>query len=174
MSWNLRQIREPGLAHLLPPASLIQFDHEIRVFNFKISRRIVEGEVPILTNAQKGDINRRRSQCLSLAAHDFGDITIAIQQVIVGNSSFLYQLLQQHLPEAARMINRKADVFVQMKNLNPRPVDAWLAGKRVQKLELRRSRRGNDPRVPMFANRSANGGHGLLGSGFTQGSLVVK
>ena len=61
MSWNLRQIREPGLAHLLPPASLIQFDHEIRVFNFKISRRIVEGEVPILTNAQKGDIDRRRS-----------------------------------------------------------------------------------------------------------------
>jgi hypothetical protein len=41
-------------------------------------------------------------------------------------------------------------------------------------LELRRSRRGNDSRVPMFANRSANGGRGLLGSGFTQGGLVVK
>ncbi len=44
------------------------------------------------------------------------------------------------------MLNRQADVFVEMEKLDARPVDAWRGGERIEKRELRRAGRGNDPR----------------------------
>ena len=52
---HLRQVSEPGFAHLLLPAGFVKRDDQVRVLDLKISRRVVEGKMPILANAQKRD-----------------------------------------------------------------------------------------------------------------------
>src|SRR5580704_5977386 len=62
---HLRNIGEPGLAHLLLSARLIEIYDEIRFFGIKISGRIVEGNMTVLADSKKRDIDRRRSQLAS-------------------------------------------------------------------------------------------------------------
>ena len=84
--------------------------------------------------------------------------------MVVGDSGFPHQLLQQHLAKASRMRDRQADVFVEMKSFHLRPVDLRRLGNSIQKFELRRSRRSNDPCVAMLGDGAANGRRRLLRS----------
>ena len=62
------------------------------------------------------------------------------------------------------MGSRQADVFVKMKSFYLGPVDSRRFGQSIQKLQLRGSGRGYDPRVATLCDRAANGRHGLRGS----------
>ena len=61
---NLSERLEPALPHLLPPAGMIKLHHNIRSLCFKISWWVVKGQMPILTNAGKTNVNRMpRKNC---------------------------------------------------------------------------------------------------------------
>ena len=71
------------------------------------------------------------------------------------------QPLEQVAAEARRVIDRQADVLVEMKHLDARPVDARRGGERVEKLELRRAGRGDDPGLLPCVNRRTKGLRGV-------------
>src|SRR5438876_11097459 len=50
---------KPSFAELLFAAGVVEVDDDVRFFGLKISGRIVEGEMPILTNADESDLDRR-------------------------------------------------------------------------------------------------------------------
>src|SRR5579872_89779 len=56
----LRNIGEPRLAYLLLATRLIEVDDDIRLFGIEISGWIVEGNVPVLADAEERNVNRRR------------------------------------------------------------------------------------------------------------------
>ena len=61
------------------------------------------------------------------------------------DTSRLNQPLAQVLPETRRMIGRQADILVEMKQLDLRPVEIGLAHQLIEEGNLRRSGRGDDP-----------------------------
>ena len=52
---------KPALADLLPPARLVQRHDQVRVSRVEVGRRIVEGEVAVLADADEGDSRSARS-----------------------------------------------------------------------------------------------------------------
>src|ERR1019366_1911440 len=92
-------------------ASLVAQD-DVRLFRFEVCRRIVESDVPILTNTEKGDVDWLRSQVFANTAHGLGRIcSITFEQVIPGDAGLPDQLLQQHLTKAPGMRDRQPDVL---------------------------------------------------------------
>src|ERR1700757_1281227 len=69
---NLRNIGEPCLADLLLPARLVEIDDDVRFLGVEIGRWIVERDVPVLTDAEKGDVNRRRGNLSADLASHYG------------------------------------------------------------------------------------------------------
>ena len=51
---------EPAFAHLLAPARLVQLHDEVRALGDEVRRRIVEREMSVLADADKGDVDRGR------------------------------------------------------------------------------------------------------------------
>ncbi len=72
------------------------------------------------------------------------------------------------------MGDRQADVFVEMKSFHPGPVDPRRLRQSIQKFELRRSRRSNDPRIATFCDGAANGPRRLFGSRPTQRDPIIE
>ena len=89
MSWNFRDTCEPAFAHLLAAAGFIELDDEIRLVGIEIGGRVVEGEVCILTDAGERNINWRRLQLVSNLTDHFAGMALAIEQVIVRDSSLI-------------------------------------------------------------------------------------
>src|SRR5438876_40843 len=50
---NVREVREPGLSHLLAAAGLIQVNDEIGFFGLEIRRRVIERQMAILADSDK-------------------------------------------------------------------------------------------------------------------------
>ena len=61
MPGNLRERSEPSLIHLLLPAWFVEVDDKIRTLIFKVCRRIIEGEVSVLSDPDECNINGRRT-----------------------------------------------------------------------------------------------------------------
>src|SRR5437660_5619596 len=57
---NLGDFGEPRLADLLLAARLVKIDDDIRFFGVEICRGIVKCDMPVLPDAEKGDVERRR------------------------------------------------------------------------------------------------------------------
>src|SRR5579862_1837947 len=72
-----------------------------------------------------------------------------------------YEAFQQNLAEAGGMGHRQPDVFVQMKQFDPRPVNVRFGDKRIEELELRGSSRGNQTSRSTSADGLANRGGSL-------------
>ena len=87
---------------------------------------------------------------------DARGVALAVEQVIAGDAGLADQPLEQVPAEAGGMIDGQADVLVEMKQLDPRPVDAGRRGERVEELELRRAGRGDDPRDASRFDRVAS------------------
>jgi len=129
--------REPSFAKLLAPASLVQINDKIGFLGFKIRWRIVECEMPILSDPHERDVDRRREQCLAGVADDFRRILFSIQQIVFRNSSLLNQPFAKKSTEAGRVRSWKANVFVQVKHFDLLPVDSRQTRENLQKLKLR-------------------------------------
>src|SRR6202050_4287386 len=94
--------------------------------------------------------------------------------MVVSNSGFTHQLLQQHLAETSRMSHRQTNVFVEMKSLYLPPVDPRGLGQSIQKFELRRCRRSNDPRLATLSDCSANGHRRLFRGRLPQRQSITE
>src|ERR1700677_920972 len=128
----LRNVGKPGFAYLLLAAGFIQRHDDVGVLSFKVGRGVVECDVPVLANSQKCNIHGAGCELYAYTAHYFRRISsVAVEQVIVGNSSFVHQLVQQHLPKTSWVGGRQADVFIEMKNFYTRPVDTGRLGQGV-------------------------------------------
>src|SRR5262249_40403161 len=113
----------------------VQFYDEIRIFNLKICRWIIERKMSVLPDAEKCNINVSRCNLFPHAPHDLRRIgSISVEQVIFLDSSLLNELLQKHLPKTPRMRSRKPDVFIKMKSLDLGPIDALRFRQRIQKV----------------------------------------
>src|SRR5881275_1837506 len=169
---NVREVREPGLSHLLAAAGLIQVNDEIAFFGLEIRRRVIERQMAILADSDKGDVNRCCGQLLRDFANRLRNISVTLKKVILVNFSFPNQTLEEVFPKAGGMRRWQADVFIQVKHLNARPLDAGHSGQSVEKLELRGARRGNDSRPAAFLYCLAEGNGGLLRRSPPQRGLV--
>src|SRR5579859_6398698 len=54
---HLRNVGEPGFANLLLAAGVIEIYDDVGAVGGEISGRIVEGDVPILSNPKEGDVD---------------------------------------------------------------------------------------------------------------------
>ena len=121
---NIRHTPEPSLIHLLLPARVVEWDHQIRIVDFEVCGRIVECQVRILPNSDKRQIDRFALKF----SPDFSDrtsrISVAVQEVISSDPRLADQSLEQILPKARRMRDGKSDVFVKVENFDATPVDA--------------------------------------------------
>ena len=114
----------------------------------EIGRRIVEGEVRVLADADEGDVDGRALDRLADGAAHRVEITVAVERVKRRDAGAVDEVLVQHAPEAGRVIGGDADVLVEMEQLDPRPVDGRARGEAVQEAELRVPRGGDGPGVP--------------------------
>ena len=55
---DILQALKPAFAKLLAAASLIQIHHNVGVFDLKVRRWIIKGQVPVFSDADEGDIHR--------------------------------------------------------------------------------------------------------------------
>ena len=49
--WHLCDVGEPSLADLLMAAGFVELDNQIGFFGVEVSRRVIEGEMAVLSNA---------------------------------------------------------------------------------------------------------------------------
>src|SRR5436190_13719161 len=101
---HLRKTCEPCFAYLLLSAGLVQVHHDVRIFSFKVGGWIVKCNVAVFTYSEESYIDRRCRQLFpNLPREVRWVIRVAIEQMIVDDSSFLDQLLQKHLAKTAGM-----------------------------------------------------------------------
>src|SRR5215468_649080 len=98
----------------------------------------------VLANADEGDVDGRFADRLIRPGDDLSRIPFSIQEVSICDSSLADQVLLQKAAETGGMRHGQSDVLVEMKEFHPVPVEALGAGKRVEKLELRRRAGRND------------------------------
>src|SRR4029077_18413676 len=101
-------------------------------------------------------------------------LSVAVKQVILRDSSFSNQLLEQHLAKASRVGDRQPDVLIEMKHLNMLPVEVGHFGERVQEFQLRSRCRGDDARLAIIPYSAPNGRGSLLRRRVAQRDLVVE
>ena len=149
-------------------------DDEIRLARVEVGRRIVEGEMAVLADADERHIDRRRRDLMADRLADDLGILLAVEQVRGGDASRTNQPLVEIPPKAGRMRRRQVQVFVEVKQLHLRPRQLAPFDERRQELELRRAGRRDDARAP--ARRDAIGydfgGHG--GRDASKGRGIVE
>src|SRR5262249_53791958 len=94
--------------------------------------------------------------------------------MVIGYSRRFDQTFEQVFAKTRRMRDRQAGVFIEVEHLDFRPVNAGRLCQSVQKLELRRARRGDDARAPSLRDCAFDGVRCLTGSGFAQLDFIVE
>ena len=162
---HVGQLREPTLVYLLLPASYIESHYQVWFLTSEIRWRIVKRQVPVFSDSHKSDINRTGNQFTANSLCDLLGDALSIQKVVLSDSGFVadssfepdFSLkndpFQNVFPETGRMRGRQANVFVQVKKLDPVPIDVCCASQRIQKLKLRCP--GCATRAPPFSRRAA-------------------
>src|SRR5215469_9544988 len=113
-------------------------------------RRVIERQVAILANSDKSDVNRSCDQLRRDHANSLRNISVTLEKVILTNPGSLDQTLEEVFAKAGGMRRGQPDVFIQVKHLHARPLDAGHSGQGVEEFELRGARRGNDSRSAAF------------------------
>src|SRR5262249_53867915 len=113
---------EPSFAGLLAAARFIESHYQIRLLGVEISRRVIERQVPILADPDKGNVDRSCGQeTADFAAYLF-EVALAVKQVIVLYPSSTDEPLEKVPAKARRMVNRQADVLIQVEHFNLFPI----------------------------------------------------
>src|SRR5947207_10303579 len=82
--------------------------------------------------------------------------------MIIHDSRFADELLQEHLAEAAGMRDRKTDVLIQMKRLDIQPLNLRRGGQRFKKFLLRCGGCGHNSRLSALTDGFPNGSRRLI------------
>ena len=101
-------------------------------------------------------------------------IAVAVQQVIPGDSDFVNQSLKKIFAKTGGMSSRQANVFVQMENLDPAPIDIGRAGQGIQKFKLRCPSCGYETGTSLIAKRPPERARGMIGCCLAQGIFICK
>ena len=142
---------EPPFAHLLPPARLVQLHDDERLVGFEIGRRVVECEMSVFTDADERAIDWRFSDRGARATTNLLWILIAVEEVVTRHSRGTDQTFEQIPAKTRGMIGGEADVFVEVKHVDARPVHVAALFQRLQEHEQRRAPARKDARAPARA-----------------------
>src|ERR1700730_18516375 len=111
--WNLRDVSKPAFADLLAAAGLVEVHDQVRIFSSEISWRIVEGDVPVLSNSQKCNIDGWRCKLLAHFTRDGRRLSgVSFDEMKIADSGLAHQPLRKILAEAGEVSCWQADVFV--------------------------------------------------------------
>jgi len=126
---------EPSLINLLHPADFVKLNNNIGITGFKVSRRIIKGNVTVHSNANKSQVDRffPYLRCKVFDPVSYIPFDIDPMELFYGNK--VYEPLIKVFPEARRMRYRQSDILVKVENLYLRPVDI-LFNERLKHLKL--------------------------------------
>src|SRR5215469_5273429 len=85
---DVGQVLEPAFAELLPAACLIEMDHDVSCFGLKIGGRIVEGQVPVLADADESYVDWGFAKFAGDLRDGFGWVLLAVQKMVMGDADF--------------------------------------------------------------------------------------
>src|SRR5712691_7507264 len=170
---HVLQAREPAFAELLPAARLVEPHHDVRLLGREIGRRVVEGEVAVLADADEGEVDLAATDQLADAARLRRWIRpVALDEVEGTRVDAVREALLEVAPEAGRVGCGQAHVLVEMEEDRTPPVDVGSAHERFQELELRRSGGGDHARAALAGDRVAQGGGRFVGGRLAERNLV--
>ena len=119
--------------------------------------------MPILSDSGKENIHRFRLEFGPNFYNRPVGIAITVQQVIPCDSGFVNQSLEEIFAKTGWMGGRQADVFVQVKKLDPAPVDVGRPRQRIQEFKLRCPGCGYQAGASLIAQRPPNRACGMVG-----------
>src|SRR5690606_31424348 len=167
------EVLEPSLAQLLTAARLVELDEDVGIGGFEIRRWVVEGEMAVLADAGKADMDVARPdravQPLALCC-GVGRIT-GNHLELPDAADLVEEALLQVAAEARRMGSVDADIFVEMKGMDAAPIDVG-RHQRPKHLELARARRENDIGLALGSYGTMDRFGALGGGGASQLGLV--
>jgi hypothetical protein len=143
---DIGETGEPALIHLLLSASLVKFHNQVGFQGLKIGRRIVEREVRVFADACESKIHRLGLQFRANLFRNLFRIALAVQKMVLRDSCFVNEALEQIFSKARGVRDRQAYVFIQMEKLDATPIDVRSGSQFVQKFKLRRARRRHETR----------------------------
>ena len=96
-----------------------------------------------------------RDELAADAVGDRGGVVLDVEQVMARDAGLRNQPFAKVFAKAGGMIGGEADILVEVKHLDARPLDARRRRQRVEEVELRRAGRGDDPRAAPFRDGGA-------------------
>jgi hypothetical protein len=169
---HVRDRLEPPFTNLLAPARFVELDDQVGLVGLEVGRRVVEGQVAVLADADERAIDRRLADGGADPAADLLRVLRAVEQVMPRDAGRPDQALLQVALKARRMVRAHADVLVEMKHLDASPVDAGTGGERLEKLELRCAGGRQDPGLAAGGDGPGNRAGGLAGGGLAERTFV--
>ena len=112
---------------------------------------VIEGDVAIFANPQRAQIDGRRPQGLLVAAAlgiEVGSVPIKVMDF--AGVDDLHEMGLQPAFQAAAVRLREINVFVHMKNFEPRPIQVWNFDQRGHKILLGIPGRHDQPGVAVL------------------------
>src|SRR5712691_5152782 len=170
---HVLQALEPALAELLPAARLVEPHHDVRLLGREIGRRVVEGEVAVLADADEGQVDLAAADQLAHAARLRLRIRpVTLDEMESAGMDAVGEALLQVTAEARRVGRGQAHVLVEMEEDGTPPVDVGSAHELLQELELRRPGRGDHARAALAGDRVSQRGGRLGGGRLAERNLV--
>ncbi|MPM47401.1 hypothetical protein SDC9_94111 [bioreactor metagenome] len=112
--------------------------NQLRVLKVR-HRRIIEGDVPVLSYAQQADIKRMRAQQCRVCTCRVRQVgSISIEQMHAFKGKTVEYRPAEKVAESRRMRGIHTNVLVHMERVYPSPVDAFRFAERRKRLVLRR------------------------------------
>src|ERR1700722_2293114 len=135
---------EPAFVDLLSAAGLVELDDQVRVFGLEVGWGVVERQVAVFADSDECDVDWCRCQFLTYRADNFGGILFAVEQVIAADAGFSNKAFHQIFAETGGVVDRKANVLIEVEHFDARPVDAGSGGEELEEIELRGTGGGDD------------------------------
>ncbi len=96
-------------------------------------------------------------ECAADSICNLRRIAVAVEQVIAADAHLVDQPIEQVAPKACGVIDRQADVLIEMKHFDARPVDGGRRCERFEEIDLRRAGRDDDAGGAFIANACTQG-----------------
>lgn len=145
---NILQGLEPPLAHLLLLAPLVQLHHLVGKVGLEVGRRVVEGDMGVLPDADDPHVHHLPPQFGTQGGDVLLHIALPVDEVGGLQVHLGYEALLQVLAEACDVALAQLHILVQVEHLHLAPVDGLLR-QGLHRLELARPGGEDDPRLPL-------------------------
>ena len=154
-----------SFAQLLPTAGLIQVDHSIRLGRREIGRRVIEGQVAVLTNSDECDVHRDSRNQLAHSTTFRAGVGFPVQfgERTERRGQLRHETLAEELPKRGTMLRAKSEILIEMECVDSCPIDVRARRQGLEGLKLRRSGRQDHHRFSASRQGRSNGRRTELG-----------